>query len=277
MNKSGFLKIIFIVIVITVTVTACVSYALIGVVNSQDKGKKEIKVNTPTPVVTPVKTAPPKNTPLKNNGIKEIKKVDNGQLKLEMVWRGSIHKKEVALTFDDGPSPKTTEKILKILKDKGIKATFFVIGKNAERFPNLLKEMSAQGNEIGNHSYSHPNSLLLSPSKLRKELSKTDKIITKITGKKPKFFRPPSGSFGYNLSFIAASLKYTMVLWWIDTYDWKEPGKKKVMEIIKNHLTNGAIILMHENHKTTIEALPEVIDYIEAKGYKFVTLSELLN
>ncbi len=273
MSKSRFLKIIFIVVIITVTVTACVSYALIGVVNSQDKEKKEIKINTPTPIITPVKTAPP----VKSNGIKGIKKVDNGQLKLEMVWRGSIHKKEVALTFDDGPSPKTTEKILKILKDKGIRATFFVIGKNAERFPKLLKEISEQGNEIGNHSYSHPNSLLLSPSKLRKELSKTDKIITKITGKKPKFFRPPSGSFGYNLSFIAASLKYTMVLWWIDTYDWKEPGKKKVMEIIKNHLTNGAIILMHENHKTTLEALPNVIDYIESKGYKLVTLSELLD
>ncbi len=269
-----FIKTIIIVIIVTIAVTTYISYGLIGVVNSQGK-KEETPTPSPLPEVKVVKTV----TPLlkKSPGIKRIKKKDNGQLKLEMVWRGSINKKEVALTFDDGPSPKTTEKILKILRDNHIHATFFVIGKNAERFPKLLKEISDEGNEIGNHSYSHPNSLLLSPSKLRQELSKTDKIITKITGKKPKFFRPPSGSFGYNLSFIAASLKYTMVLWWIDTYDWKEPGKKKVMEIVKYHLTNGAIILMHENHKTTIEALPDVIKYIKSKGYKFVTLSELLD
>ncbi len=245
MDTSRFIKIALIVVVATIVVTACVSYGLIGVVNSQEETTKITPTSTPIVIKT--------QTPIiVTKGIKRIQKKDNGQLKLEMVWRGSIHKKEVALTFDDGPSPKTTEKILKILEDNHIHATFFVIGKNAERFPKLLKKISDAGNEIGNHSYSHPNSLLLSPSKLRQELSKTDKIITKITGKKPKFFRPPSGSFGYNLSFIAASLKYTMVLWWIDTYDWKEPGKDKVMEIIKYHLTNGAIILMHENHKTTI-------------------------
>ncbi len=272
MNFSKFVKITIIVVITTIIVTTYISYGLIGVVNSQDKTPTKEKIVTPTPSI--ILTTP--KPLIKKSGIEKIKRKDNGQLRLEMVWRGPIDKKEVALTIDDGPSPKTTEKILKILKDNGIRATFFVIGKNAERFPELLKEIAAQGNEIGNHSYSHPNSLLLSPSKLRNELAKTDKIIRKITGKKPIFFRPPSGNFGYNLSFIAASLKYTMVLWWIDTYDWKEPGKEKVMKIIKNHLTNGAIILMHENHKTTIEALPEVIKYIKSKGYKFVTLSQLL-
>ena len=258
----------FIFVVITIVVTIYTSYGLIGVTESKPS-------STPKSLLSPV----PTKTPLKiivTPKVINIKKKDKGEMKLEMVWRGPVNKKEVALTFDDGPSAKTTEKILNILKKNNIHATFFVIGKNAEHHPKLLKKIYDDGNEIGNHSYSHPNSSYLSPSKIRRELSKTDKIISKITGKKTHLFRPPSGNFGYNLSFIVASMKYIMVLWWVDTSDWREPGKEKVMRIIRNHLTNGAIILMHENHKTTIEALPDIINFIKKRGYKFVTVSELL-
>lgn len=185
--------------------------------------------------------------------------------------------KVVALTFDDGPIPEYTEKHVDILKSMGVKATFFVIGKNAQKHPELLKYIYENGNEIGLHSYSHFNMSKMKPEQMVDELYKTQKIVVEATGIKPTLFRPPYGAFNKALLEISDALGLHVVLWNVDPDDWRNPGMQNLVERVVSHAKNGSVILMHEGKPHTLAALPQIIEKLKSEGYNFVTISELLN
>jgi len=183
----------------------------------------------------------------------------------------------IAITFDDGPSPTLTPKLLDILKEKGVKATFFVIGQNVAHSPDIVARASSEGHEIGSHSWSHPVLTKLSDEKVHEELQKTSEAIFSATGKKPTLLRPPYGAINPHLSrMIEGQEGLTIVLWSVDPLDWKSPGASVVAERLIAGAKPGAITLSHDIKPGTIDAIPQVIDALKAKGYQFVTVSELI-
>lgn len=189
--------------------------------------------------------------------------------------------KFVALTFDDGPHPVYTEQILKILADNGAKATFFVIGQNAESYPELIRAEFDAGHEIGNHTYSHPNMKSVSVDRAVEEITKTQQIIEDITGERPKLFRSPGGIFSDELVGAVEDLECKPILWsWRqDTKDWSLPRVEKVVRTVLDNLQDGDIILFHDYNmkgSPTPEALKIILPELKQRGYSFVTVSELL-
>jgi peptidoglycan/xylan/chitin deacetylase (PgdA/CDA1 family) len=183
----------------------------------------------------------------------------------------------IAITFDDGPSPTLTPRLLDILKEKGVKATFFVIGQNVAHSPDIVARASSEGHEIGSHSWSHPVLTKLSDDKVHEELQKTSEAILSATGKKPTLLRPPYGAINPHLSrMIEGQEGLTIVLWSVDPLDWKSPGSSVLAERLIAGSKPGAITLSHDIKPGTIEAIPHVIDALKAKGYQFVTVSELI-
>jgi peptidoglycan-N-acetylglucosamine deacetylase len=183
----------------------------------------------------------------------------------------------IAMTFDDGPSEKLTPELLDILKAHHIHATFFVIGQNAERFPQIMQRAVREGHEIGNHSWSHPAFAKMSESAVRRELQKTDDVIRAAIGHSPVLLRPPYGSITpHQKQWIHADFGYDIVLWDVDPLDWKRPGPSVVMNRIVKETRPGSIILSHDIHPGTIKAMPETFDKLQAKGFKFVTVSDLI-
>jgi peptidoglycan-N-acetylglucosamine deacetylase len=191
-----------------------------------------------------------------------------------------VHTKapKVAITFDDGPNPASTPQILAILETKQAKATFFILGKNGEAYPELLQQISQQGHEIGNHAYSHQRLTRLSPDGIKAEFNRTDFIITNITGQKPLSVRPPDNAYNNDIISIANELNYTFVLWSIDTRDWTNIPTSTIISKA-SQAQPGDIILLHDGVKPshTIEALPGIIDVLQAKGYQLVTLENLFD
>jgi peptidoglycan/xylan/chitin deacetylase (PgdA/CDA1 family) len=183
----------------------------------------------------------------------------------------------IAMTFDDGPSDKLTPELLDILKAHHIHATFFVIGQNAERFPQIMQRAVREGHEIGSHSWSHPAFAKMSESAVRRELQRTDDVIRAAIGHSPVLLRPPYGSITpHQKQWIHADFGYEIVLWDVDPLDWKRPGPSVVMNRILKETRPGSIILSHDIHPGTIKAMPETFDKLQAKGFKFVTVSELI-
>ena len=189
----------------------------------------------------------------------------------------------VALTFDDGPHFALTPRLLDTLKAKGIHATFFLVGKNAKEYPAIVKRIVAEGHELGNHSWSHPNLAKMSDEAVRSELTQTNDAIAAAVGQRPKLMRPPFGSYTKAQGkWFHDDLGFTVVLWDVDPDDWRDPGPSVVEDRVLNGWKNstgvrpGSIVLSHDIHKGTVEAEPDIIDKLVAKGYKFVTVSELL-
>lgn len=190
--------------------------------------------------------------------------------------------KQIAITFDDGPCEKYTPEILEILKNYNVKATFFVIGKNAEKHPELLKQVYNAGHEIGNHTYSHPNLRSLSAEQFSEEISSTQSIIAKITGYTPTLFRPPGGYLSNSIVDKITSNNCRTVLWsWRqDTMDWKSPSVEFVTSTVLSNIRDGDIILFHDcvlGKSPTPAALKIIIPELIERGYEFVTVSELVN
>ncbi|MGI9086595.1 MAG: polysaccharide deacetylase family protein [Chthoniobacterales bacterium] len=183
----------------------------------------------------------------------------------------------VAMTFDDGPSPVLTPKLLDLLAEHHMKATFFVIGQNAAEHPEILQRAVREGHEIGNHSWSHPNLAKMSDEAVRRELQKTDDVIKQAIGARPKLMRPPYGSLTLRQrSWIHQEFGYRIIIWDVDPLDWKRPGPSVVTHRIVSEARPGSIILSHDIHPPTITAMPATFDQLQAKGFKFVTVSELL-
>lgn len=193
----------------------------------------------------------------------------------------SIHKgkkKSVALTFDDGPHPVNTPRILEILKEKNVKATFFLIGKNAEKYPDLVTRIDQEGHIVANHSYSHHYLIaFFSTDRLRRDLKRCNEIIFGILGKSPKFFRPP---FGVTNPRYAAVLKQSglqSIGWSLRSFDTRAKNKYQFIEQVISKLQKRDIILLHDNLSVTADALEDLIEHCRSKHIDIQPLSLIIN
>jgi len=183
----------------------------------------------------------------------------------------------IAMTFDDGPSAKLTPKLLELLTAHHIKATFFLIGQNVAENPEIVVREVREGHEIANHSWSHPNLAKMSDDGVRGQLHKTEDAIRSAVGNRPTLLRPPYGSItARQKKWINQEFGYKIVLWDVDPLDWRRPGPNVVCNRILKNTRAGSIVLAHDIHPGTIEAMPCVLNQLEAKGFKFVTVSELI-
>lgn len=183
----------------------------------------------------------------------------------------------IAMTFDDGPHPQNTPRLLDMLRERNIKATFYVIGKSVNRYPQITRRIVAEGHEIGNHTWSHPNLTKLSDSTVRMELNKTRDAIVAACGVQPRTMRPPYGALrSSQRAWIYREYGYPTVLWNVDPEDWRRPGVSVVTSRILNSTRNGSIVLAHDLHKPTVDAMPGTLDGLLRRGYKFVTVSQLI-
>jgi peptidoglycan/xylan/chitin deacetylase (PgdA/CDA1 family) len=184
----------------------------------------------------------------------------------------------IAMTFDDGPSAALTPKLLDLLAAHHIKATFFVIGENVAEHPEIVARAAREGHEIASHSWSHPNLAKMSQESVRSQLQRTDDAIKSAIGKSPTLLRPPYGSITEREKrWIHDEFGYDIILWDVDPLDWKRPGPAVVRNRILKETRPGSIVLSHDIHPGTIEAMPSTFDELEAKGFKFVTVSELID
>ena len=183
----------------------------------------------------------------------------------------------IAMTFDDGPSAKLTPELLDILAAHHIHATFFVIGRNVVDHPEILQRAVREGHEIANHSWSHPSLGKMRDDRVRAELQKTDEAIKAAIGTRPVLMRPPYGSItARQKQWIHAEFGYRTILWDVDPLDWKRPGPSVVTSRTVRETRPGSIILSHDIHPGTIKAMPATFDQLQEKGFKFVTVSELI-
>ena len=182
----------------------------------------------------------------------------------------------VAMTFDDGPHPTRTPRLLDILLARNIKATFFTVGTNAGLYPQILQRMVNEGHEIGNHTQTHPDLSTLSDAQVRAELDSCHAAIVAATGVAPVLMRPPFGALTQaQRVWIPQEYGYRTVFWDVDPLDWQQPGAGIVADRIVPAVGNGSVVLSHDIHSGTIDAMPLVLDRLLAKGYQFVTVSEL--
>ena len=179
--------------------------------------------------------------------------------------------KMVALTFDDGPS-KHTSRILDCLAAHNAKATFFVVGTNTKANPSIVKRASDMGMEIGNHTMHHKNLKTLGADGIRNELNNASSAILSACGKRPTLIRPPYGNYNSTVSSVANG---PLILWSIDTLDWKTRNADKTVQHILNNVKDGSIVLMHDIYSQSADAAVRVIPALIARGYKLVTVSEL--
>ncbi|MFC0469081.1 polysaccharide deacetylase family protein [Halalkalibacter kiskunsagensis] len=205
----------------------------------------------------------------------------NVPIKNEMIYMGDASKKRIALTFDDGPEDTYTPQILEILKEKDVKATFFVIGKMAKEYPERLKEIYSEGHAIGNHTWDHPHLPELTDQQFNETIQSTTAEIEKITGVKPDLFRPPFGEIEERQVELLTEQGYRSIMWTADTKDWSGVSAEEIVTRVKEEAQPGVIVLQHNYHVEgefeTVEALPEIIDELHAQGYEFVTVPTLLD
>ena len=186
----------------------------------------------------------------------------------------------IALTFDDGPHPRYTRQILDILKKEGIKATFFVIGENIGYYDEgIVADIISNGHELGNHTFNHEHTKNMTNEAFYRDVKACHELIKEKYGYEMKIFRPPEGYVDGKVKNIASELDYSIIIWSIDTKDWEHVGSDLIVGNIEKNASDGDIILMHDyvsKPNTTIGALEQVIKNLKSEGYKFVTVSELI-
>lgn len=191
--------------------------------------------------------------------------------------RVSVPGPYVALTFDDGPHAQNTPRLLDILRARNVKATFYVIGKSVDAYPGIVRRTVAEGHEIGNHTYNHPKLSSMSNAAVIAEMDKCDAAIMRAAGIRPKTMRPPYGALlQTQRQMIHSRYGYPTIMWSVDPLDWRRPGVSVVTQRIVAGTSNGGIILVHDLHGSSVDAMPGTIDALLRKGYRFVTVSQLL-
>jgi peptidoglycan/xylan/chitin deacetylase (PgdA/CDA1 family) len=183
----------------------------------------------------------------------------------------------IAITFDDGPHPQNTPRLLDMLAARNIKATFYVIGRSVDLHPGVLRRTVAEGHEIGNHSHTHRLLSKLSDSEVRQEMQRCQDAIGRAAGVRPRTMRPPYGGLLQSQrQLVHDEFGYPTILWSVDPLDWKRPGPSVVASRIISGTTSGGIVLAHDLHSQTVDAMPATLDGLLRKGFKFVTVSQLI-
>jgi peptidoglycan/xylan/chitin deacetylase (PgdA/CDA1 family) len=180
----------------------------------------------------------------------------------------------VALTFDDGPA-EVTARLLDILGEHGARATFFLVGRNVREFPRLVRREAAEGHELANHTDTHANLRQLSHRQILAELRRAQSAIRRTTGVTPRLMRPPYGATDGRVAAVSARMKLAQVLWSLDPLDWRHRNAKKVERSVVTGVRKNSIVLLHDIHPSTVEAMPGILRRLAARGYFFVTVSEL--
>ncbi|MFZ2446622.1 MAG: polysaccharide deacetylase family protein [Syntrophobacteraceae bacterium] len=199
-------------------------------------------------------------------------------------WKGAPGLNRIALTFDDGPNEPFTSRIADILKEKQIRATFFVAGRNCERFPGSVKRLAEAGHEVGNHTWSHEVLPLKTPARIREEIARTSARIEEETGKKPSLFRAPHGWRNPWVNRIARECGCAPVAWTLGVWDTDLPGVETIVRRTLEGVRDGCVLLLHDGRGIEcdadsgqlVRALPVIVDELERRGFTFVTLSEMM-
>ncbi|MFY9279336.1 MAG: polysaccharide deacetylase family protein [Caldicoprobacterales bacterium] len=200
----------------------------------------------------------------------------------KVLRKGQTQKKQIALTFDDGPNPNYTPRLLDILKEHQVTATFFTMGKQAKLYPDIIKRMDAEGHALGIHSYSHRHAWLMSPTRTIRDMIQTYNILEHILGNPPKWYRPPWGTFNLISIFAAERLDLKTAYWSIEAQDWdKNTTVEHIYNTVIKKVHPGAIIVLHDNQgapgapERTLKALPTIIKSLKGQGYEFVSLDRM--
>ena len=191
------------------------------------------------------------------------------------IVRGNPERRELALTFDDGPHPIYTQQILEILQRENVTATFFVIGANVDAHPDLVQQSAAQGIEIANHTYHHLRLPTLQPAGILSELENGARAIQRTIGYTTKIYRPPGGEYDIDTINATRDLGYTMVLWTDDPGDYADPGTRVIENRVLRDVSNGGILLLHDGAVQTIQILPDLIRKLKSRGYRFISCSAM--
>lgn len=203
------------------------------------------------------------------------------------IYRVKTDKKRVVLTFDDGPSPIWTTKILDELKKANIKATFFMIGHHVRKYPDVARRVAQEGHTIGNHGYAHSVMLYYTPAEIEEEIKYTEYVIREITGQTTKYFRPPKAWLRKKIKEKVKSMNYETVLWSLNSKDWVSFNHKSIARYISKNIKNGDILLFHDsgnvatteggNRRQTVKTISLLARMLREKGFEFVSIEELMN
>ena len=245
--------------------------ALTMLVACSAKDKAEVKTSANNGYRTPSVSGPALRNPdmSLSSDISGATGVSYSQVRTQLPY--------IAMTYDDGPHPRNTPRLLDMLRQRNIKATFYVIGRSVNQYPQITRRIVAEGHEIGNHTWSHPNLSKMSNSAVRTELNKTRDAIVAACGVQPRTMRPPYGALkSSQRAWIYKEYGYPTILWNVDPEDWKRRVPSIVTSRILSGTRNGSIVLAHDLHKSTVDAMPDTLHGLLGRGFKFVTVSQLL-
>ncbi len=209
-----------------------------------------------------------------NGGYSDVQQIYQ-QLGTFKLYHGNPARKWIALTFDDGPHPYHTPILLKTLRQLGVRATFFVVGKNVDRYPDLVRQMVKDGHEVENHTYHHLRLSQIPLGMVQEEIDAGAAAIWRATGHVPRFVRPPGGMVDHSVRLIAQFDGYVMVMWTQDPADYERPDEETLKQRLFSSVRPGSIILLHEKVPVTVKVLPEFVREMRRQGYEFVTIEEM--
>lgn len=216
-----------------------------------------------------------RGTPMRNPNVDLSSDIGGSQS--VTVSNGSRSSKYLALTFDDGPHPVHTPRLLDMLRERNVKATFYVLGPRVQSYPHIIRRMVAEGHEIGNHTWTHGNLKHMSDQQIRSEFARTRDMIVAVSGVQPRTMRAPYGSiYTRQREMVYREFGYPTVMWDVDPLDWKKPGHSVVAQRLISRARNGSILLLHDIHGSSVDAVPHTIDSLLRAGYQFVTVSQLI-
>jgi peptidoglycan/xylan/chitin deacetylase (PgdA/CDA1 family) len=196
--------------------------------------------------------------------------------KLLSLWRGNPARKEIALTFDDGPHPPFTQRLLALLKQLNVKATFFLVGKKVDKAPDVVSLIVREGHEVANHTYHHMNLDKMTQAEAATEIRLGNEAIRRACGKTPVVFRPPGGHHLTHVLRAAGDMHMTVILWTDDPADFANPGADVIVARVLDQVGSGSDILLHDGVEQTLEMLPDLVARLRQAGYRFVTVSEMV-